>query len=68
MMPPFDLPEFSLKLPDVLGGHISFPYKSVYQAVELFHFEFVQPDILVYLNPVLKTAHDSPTRQRRRVS
>ena len=68
MVPPFDLPEFSLKLPDVLGSHVTFPYKAVYQAVELLNLEFVQPDILVYLNPVLKTAHGSPTKQRSRVS
>ena len=45
MVPPFDLPEFSLKLPDVLGGHVTFPYKAVDDRVEFFNFQFIQPDV-----------------------
>ena len=67
MVPPFDLPEFSLKLPDVLGGHVTFPYKPVDDRVEFFNFQFIQPDVPVDLDALFK-AHGAPTRQRRRVS
>ena len=63
MVPPFNFPEFSFKLPDVLGGHVTFPYKPVDQAVELLNFEFVQPDILVDLDALFK-AHGAPTGLR----
>ena len=67
MVPPFDLPEFSLKLPDVLGSAISFPDKVVDEMIEPFYFHLVDHDIPVDLDALFK-AHGAPTKQRRRVS